>query len=118
MEFKEMSDKVNEFHKVSGISSETSPLKMFEKGDVDFKSAQERYKLGQAGLKEFYEGNVLMDVDMVYRSLVNQLGTLLETAHIYGLAEVLEDGFKELYEAKLSNRKPDLEKVLTNHLNK
>jgi len=118
MEFKELLDKVKEIQRQSGIVVETSPTKVFEKSDVDFKSAQDRYKLGQNGLKTFYEANVLMDLDMVYKSLVEQLHTLLGTAHMYGLAHVLEDGIKEMHEAHVSKRDPDLENILSNHLNK
>jgi hypothetical protein len=118
MEFKEILDKVEELQRSFGIPVETSPTKMFDKGDVDYSIVQERYKLGQTGLKEFYEGNVLMDLDKVYKSLVNQLYTIIGTAHMYGLAHVLEDGLVETLDASRAKKDPDLEKVLSNHLNK
>lgn len=118
MEFKEILDYVEEAHKATGIPVETSPTKIFDKGDVDYESVKERYKLGQSALKDFYEGNVLMDLDKVYKSLVEQLYIVLGTAHMYGVAHILEDGIKEIHSAKIVRKEADLEKVLFNHLNK
>lgn len=118
MEFKQVLDCVAETHKATGVPVETSPTKMFDKGDVDYESVKERYKLAQAALKDFYEGNVLMDLDKVYKSLVDQLYIVLGTAHMYGLAHLLEEGIEEVRSAKTVRKEPDLEKVLFNHLNK
>lgn len=118
MEFKQMLDCVEGIHRMAGLPVETSPTKMFDKGDVDYGIVKERYKLGQTALKDFYEGNVLMDIDKVYKSLVDQLYMVLGTSHMYGLAHLLEEGIMEMHSARMAGNEPDLEKVLSNYLNK
>jgi predicted HAD superfamily Cof-like phosphohydrolase len=100
MDFKEMIDAVAQFHKSFGQPVENKPT--LGNQETMYEVAKLRYKLGSEELKEFYEAMVLQDQTEVFDAIVDQLYILLGTAHVYGMADALFEGFMEVHKSNMT----------------
>jgi predicted HAD superfamily Cof-like phosphohydrolase len=114
---KECIKKIDEFHKAFKIHSESVPT------IPDTATVQLRYKLALEELQEFMDACQVEDPVKVFDALVDQLYILLGTAHVFGMADALKEGFKEVHRSNMTkldeNGKPVYRedgKVIKSHL--
>jgi predicted HAD superfamily Cof-like phosphohydrolase len=106
----ELINSVKEFHKTFDLPVELSPTLGDSKEAM--RLAQLRYELGKEELKEFYEAAVKKDLVGVFDALVDQLYILLGTAHCYGMADALVEGFIEVHRSNMTKLGADGKPIL------
>lgn len=121
--------KIEEFHKAFKIHWNDTPT------IPDAETVRLRYNLGLEELQEFMDACQVEDPVKVFDALVDQLYILVGTAHIFGMADALEEGFREVHKSNMTKldeqgkpvyredgkvikshlyKKPELEEVLNN----
>lgn len=121
--------KIEEFHRAFKINWSNTP------SIPDPETVRLRYKLGLEELQEFMDACQVEDTVKVFDALVDQLYILIGTAHVFGMADALEEGFKEVHKSNMTKldehgkpvyredgkvikshlyKKPELEEVLNN----
>ena len=98
---KQMIDDVKAFHNAFNIPTEKLPT-IPSKEICDL-----RYKLALEELDEFKEAVEANDSIEIFDSLVDQLYILIGTAHACGMAQALEEGFKEVHRSNMTKLDAD-----------
>jgi predicted HAD superfamily Cof-like phosphohydrolase len=93
---KDLLNKVKEFHTAFRLPVEYSPT--IPNGDT----VRLRYELAKEELQEFMDACQTENHVKVFDALVDQLYILLGTAHVFGMADALVEGFNEVHKSNMT----------------